>query len=476
MTTSSKRRWPPYRFLVKRLLHEFVVPTNRLLLLAAAGVVPLGTGYALGAGTAAFWGWNGLLLALGIADVAMLPRRRHMSVQRLMPERADLGQPFEVELELKCGEPRRLHVELADDLPLVFGGALIGVGDPDTDLDTDPDRARTPVLCGRMEAGRLRLRYETYGGERGTYHFAAVGVRYSGGLGLWKKQARLECPGDIRIYPDMSRVRGVLGSMQAALVLDGNRHSRRQRGGSEFESIRDYQQGDDVRHIHWQATARTAKLMTSVWQPERGKTVTLLLDCGRRTGTWLDGQTKLDRALEAALTLAAVALKQGDSVSLAAFSGSIKLAVPADKGLRHLHTLTEAVFDLRSEPAEANYGAVFSHVLQTQKKRSLLVLFSDMESYLHDRELAAYALRLRRSHSLLLLSLSDPLLHGWSRVMPDSSRTAYIRSAAAKFTADRRAYVQKMAGQGIPVLDVPADRLALSAVNAYLDLKAKDAL
>lgn len=476
MTTSSKRRWPPFRFLAKRLLHDFAVPTNRLLLLVAAGVVPLGIGYALGAGTAVFWGWNMLLLALSIVDAAMLPRRRHLAVQRRLPERADLRQPFEVELELTCRDPRRLRVEAADDLPITFSGALLGDAGGSGPDRSAPDRVRTPVLQGLMEAGRLILRYETSGGERGTYRFAAVGVRYYGGLGLWKKQMRVDYPGDIRIYPDMSRVRGVLGSMQETLLLEGSKRSRRQRGGSEFESIRDYQQGDDVRHIHWKASARTAKLMTSVWQPERGKTVTLLLDCGRTTGVELDGQTMLDRMLEAALTLAAVALKQGDHVSLTAFSSGIKTIVPADKGLRHLHELTEAVFDLRSDPVEAHYGAVFSHVLQAQKRRSLVVLFSDMESYLHDRELAAYALRLRRTHSLLLLSMNDPLLHGWSRIKPDNSRAAYVRSTAAKFMADRRAYVQKMAGQGIFVLDVPADRLALSAVNAYLDLKSKDAL
>ncbi|MFC0211266.1 DUF58 domain-containing protein [Paenibacillus chartarius] len=469
MTTSSKRRWPLFRFLADRLVHQFAAPTNRLLGLAAAGVVPLGIGYALGAGMAAFWGWNALLLALSIADLAMLPRRKDVQVRRTLPERADLQQPFTVGLEVSSSDLRPLHVELADDLPITFAGALHWR----KSFDEVPG---TPVHRIHLKQGKASVTYEAKGMERGSYALRYVWMRYWGGLGLWKRQTRIECLGGVRIYPDMSRVRGILGSMQSTLLLDGRKLARKPRSGSEFESIRDYQQGDDVRHIHWQATARTGKLMTSVRQPERGKTVTILLDCGRMMGAELEGQTKLDRTLEAALTLAAVALKQGDQVSLIAFSGSVLKAVPAGKGLPHLHDLTEAVFDLQHEPAEVNYGAGFAQVMQSQKKRSLLVLFSDMESYLHDRELPAYALRMRRSHSLLLLSLNDPLVHEWSRKRPDDTRTAFIRSAANHFEADRRSYVRRMSAQGVPVLDVPAGQLALSAVNAYLELKARDAL
>ncbi|UJF32578.1 hypothetical protein [Paenibacillus hexagrammi] len=110
------------------------------------------------------------------------------------------------------------------------------------------------------------------------------------------------------------------------------------------------------------------------------------------------------------------------------------------------------------------------------KKRSLVVLFSDMESYLYNKELLPYTHRLRRAHYVLMLSLSDPLLHEWARVQVETSREAYIQSVAHKFALDRHQYTAQMAGQGIPVMDVPADQLTLSAVNAYLELKSKDAL
>ncbi|UJF36466.1 DUF58 domain-containing protein [Paenibacillus hexagrammi] len=170
--------------------------------------------------------------------------------------------------------------------------------------------------------------------ERGRYEFKSIYLRYWGGLQLWKKQVKLELSDWVDIYPDLSQVRGVLGAVQNTLILDGHRIARKQTSGSEFHYIRDYVQGDDVRHLNWKASARAAKLMTNLFQPEKGKIVTILLDCGRQMGIELDGQIKLDRTLEAALTLAAVALKQGDQVALLAFSSRMKVYVPPGRGCR----------------------------------------------------------------------------------------------------------------------------------------------
>jgi uncharacterized protein (DUF58 family) len=141
-----------------------------------------------------------------------------------------------------------------------------------------------------------------------------------------------------------------------------------------------------------------------------------------------------------------------------------------------LQELTRAVYDLKSEFVESSYSTAFSHLLGFQKKRSLILLFSDMESFLQSQELLPYIGRLRKSNPLLLLSLQDPVLHEWGRVKAENSKAAFIQSLAHKFATDRNDYVHKMVGMSIPVLDVPSDQLTLSAVNAYLDLKARDAL
>ncbi|TXK80995.1 DUF58 domain-containing protein [Paenibacillus sp. N3.4] len=457
MTKSSKRRSAPFRFLDKLFLKDFILPTGRFITLVLIGVVLTLIGSLFGVSFPVFCSYNALLIVLSAIDLWLLPQRRVWTIRRILPDQADVRNNFEVTLELVTSEQHMVHVELMDDLPLTFSSVRHG-------------------LSGSFRGTAATYGYTTRALERGRYELKHVYLRYHGGIGFWKKQVLLEQADTIEIFPDLSQVREVLGAVQDALILEGHRLFKKQRSGSEFHYIRDYVQGDDIRHINWKASARTTKLMTNLYQPEKGKIVTLVLDCGRQMAVELEGQVKLDRTLEAALTLAAVALKQGDQVALIAYSSQIKVYVPPGKGLIHLQQLTRAVFDLKTDFVESNTQIAFSHVLRFLKKRSLIVLFSDMESYLYDEEIMPYVGRLRRGHHVLLLSLQDPLLHQWVRIRAEDSRQAYRQSIAHKFTTDRHAYATKMAGQGIPVMDVPADQLTLSAVNVYLDLKSRDRL
>ncbi|MDR6884569.1 DUF58 domain-containing protein [Bacillus sp. 3255] len=459
MTTSSKKRSALFRFLDKFVFQEFIVPTRRFILLVAVGAAVMVAAAFADAVMPVFWSCNALLIVLSGVDLALLPKRSAWRVRRSLPEQADVRSSVEIRLELEYAErgSANVEVELIDHLPAAF---------------------RTPngILSGTFRGMTAVYRYTAMAMERGRYDLEHIDLRYWGGLGLWKKQARLRSADVIEIYPDLSQVRGVLGAAQDTLILEGHRLFKKQRSGSEFHYIRDYVQGDDVRHINWQASARTTKLMTNLYQPEKGKIVTIVLDCGRQMAIELEGQVKLDRTLEAALTLAAVALKQGDQVALVAYSNQVKVYVPPGKGLAHLQAVTKAVFDLRTDFVESSPQVAFSHVLRFLRKRSLIALFSDMESYLHNEEMLPYVQRLRRSHHVLLLSLQDPLLHQWARIRAEDSRQAYLQSVAQRMATDRYGYVSEMAGRGIPVMDVPADRLTLSAVNAYLDLKARDRL
>jgi len=481
VTKSSKTRWPLFRYLGKRLFQDFIVPTQRLIILVSIGSLAIILGYILDIGLYVFWAYNCLLLLFSIVDLWLLPRRSEWSIERLLPERVDVRQQFEVQILLTTRQPQFVRIELMDDLPRSFAGSdrsysvksELALSDSSS-LPSPPTSTSTPT--GTFQGTNGTFSYVTRAEERGLYTFKQVFFRYYGGLGLWKKQLRIELPQEIRVFPDLSAVRGVLGSLQNALILDGNRVHRKIRSGSDFHYVRDYTEGDEPRYINWKASARTAKLMTNEYRPEKGKIVTLLLDCGRMMGIELDEQVKLDRCLESALALASVALKQGDQVCLLAFSNRVKVYVPPGRGIAHLHTLTEAVYDLKFDFVEPIYSVALAYLQRYLKKRSFIVLFSDMESYLYDKGLLPYMQRLRRGNPALLLSLGDPLLYDWVRIQAKDSHHAYIQSIAHQFTLDRLRYIHIMAGRGIPVLDVPADQLTLSVVNAYLDLKARDAL
>lgn len=456
MTTSSMKRSRPFRSLVNRLLDNGILPTRKLILLLAGGSVAAALGALAGLGYALFWLYNAFLLLASILDWRSMPRRGQVNVARILPEQTDIGRELTVSLVLENHSGQPVPYRLRDDLPFSF--------------------ERPPDVAGVLSAKREIVTYVTKGSERGLYTFSHLYLRCQGRLGLWEKQAKLAYEQHIKVYPDLSTVRGYLQSLQESLIVDGKKILLKTRSGTEFHAIREYVPDDDPRYINWSASARGRRLMTNEYRPEQGKVLTVLLDCGRMMGVELDGRTKLDLSMEAALTLAAVALRQGDQVALLAYSHEIKTYVPPGRGLGHLHTLIEAVYDLQSDFVESNPLLALEYLHRQQKRRSLMVLFSDMENYLLEDQLGAYLWRLRRSHLLLLLSLADPLLHDWSRTAASNSRIAYVKALAQRFQLDRKAFQQKMTGAGIQVLDIPADQLTLTVVNSYLEIKSREAL
>jgi uncharacterized protein (DUF58 family) len=437
-------------------VQNFILPTRRLICLVLLGTVFIAAGCIFDAGTLVMISYNGCLFICSIIDLLLLPKRDTLSATRQLPEAADAGQPFEVAVQIsnKSGQP--LSFSLTDDLPLSF------------------DEIK-PVE-GRVTGKSHTVVYNTAGRERGRYRLSFIYLRYWAHMGLWARQYRIRCEQEVKIYPDLSAIRGYLSSLQHNLILDGKRIHKKIKSGSDFHCIREYFPDDDPRLINWAASARACKIMSNVYQPERGKVVTILLDCGRMMGVELDRRVKLDRTIEAALTLAAVALRQGDQVSLLAFSNRVKACVLPGKGLPHLHAVLEAVYDLKSDLAESNYPLALEYIQRYQKKRSLLVLFSDMESYLFEDQLVPYLLRIRRIHLPLLLSLKDPQLFKWANTKAANSHLAYIKSLAVKFTLDRRGYAHNLGRMGIHLVDVPADQFTLAAVNFYLDVKSRDVL
>ncbi|MDY7221237.1 DUF58 domain-containing protein [Halalkalibacterium halodurans] len=434
-----------------------ILPTPRMAWIAMAGALLVAVGYAVGIGLWALLFVNlGLLVVSGI-ELALLPRRKELIFKRVLPARADMEQPFHVEIHGRSPKPLMVSWEIQDDVPQTF-------------------IAPKESMAGRWRGKTATIAYTTAGKERGNYPFSYLRIRLKGPFGLWMKQTKVFTEQEMKIFPDLSGVRGILASMQNQFMLEGKKVNRKERTGSELHAIREYIPDDDPRLINWKATARTGTLMTSEFRPERGKVVMLMLDCGRMMGIELNNRTKLDATIEAALSLAAVALKQGDKVGLIAFSNEIKAYVPPATGMKQLQVMTEAIYDLKSDFVEASYSFALQYLMKVQKKRSLIVLFSDMDNYMFDSGLRSLLLRMRRQHYLLLLGLRDDVLHEWTLIDTKKRRDAFNKSIAYKFTMDRQAATAHIRAAGIDAIDVPVGELAWNAVNRYLLVKSQDAL
>ena len=281
----------------------------------------------------------------------------------------------------------------------------------------------------------------------------------------------------MRVLPDLSAVEGYGTLAKRSTLLDAGLRRLRLRGvGSEFESLRDYQPGDAFRLVDWKATARRGHLMVTNYDVERSQNVVIALDCGRLMTPRIGTQRKFDYALTAGLSVARIAQAADDNVGLVAFAAKLLLSIPARRGAAHYRALAQAAFDLQPRFEEPDYETVFTQLRRTYARRSLIVLFTDIFDPVTSAAVLAALGSLVPRHLPLCVLMNDTAI---ARALDEEPRTvsgAY-RTAVAMTLADERAKaIAVLRSRGIIVVDVPADRLTVALLDAYLDVKARGLL
>jgi uncharacterized protein (DUF58 family) len=403
------------------------------------------------------YGWrtffilNSLLFLLSLLDFMILPRRKQMIGKRVVQEEVERGESFPVRFHLKNQSSAPIRFRLIDELPTSF--------------------LRPFPIGGEVGRGQEKvISYESTPQLRGDFELGLVFFRYQSLFGLWEKQMSFEQTNKISVIPDMSEVRGHLASLQKLLLHEGSKIRRSRIGGGEFAQIRNYVMGDDPRKINWRQTGKQAELMTNVYQPEHGKYITILIDCGRPMGVELTKVNRLERSVEAALTVAAVALRQGDYVSVIVFSNKVRAYIPAGKGMAHLKTIIQSIYGIQADSNESNYIQVFDYLERVQKRRSFIMLFSDLSPFLFEETSLFSIQRVKRRHIFLLLGLADPMINKWIKEEPVDTRTIMIKSAAQREVLRKNKELKRWSRLGIEMLEVPEEHLATKAVSRYIDV------
>ncbi len=324
---------------------------------------------------------------------------------------------------------------------------------------------------GRVQANSsIRMEYETYAPVRGLYKVGNLHVRYRSTLGLWEKQLSVPLEDSIKVIPDMTETKQYLEDAQKFLSYEGIKVRKHKSGVGEFSKIRSYVVGDDPRKINWRQTAKLQEVMTNEYEPEHGKYITILIDCGRMMGAELRQGNRLEKALEAALTVTAAALQKGDYVAVLAFSKKVKVYIPPGKGMSHLQTILQAIYHLEVDAVESNYGEVLHYLQLVQKKRSLLLLFSDIQSFLHEESALLYLKRLRQRHLFLMIGVEDEILRKRGKEAPLTYQQAMVKSMAQQQIMIKRHEKAKWEKQGLLMVEAREEKLATAAVSYYIDM------
>lgn len=312
--------------------------------------------------------------------------------------------------------------------------------------------------------------------RRGDRPATGVTVRTHGPLGLAGRQATLEVPGAVRSLPPFRSRRHLPSALARLRQLDGRSAVRTRGQGTEFDSLRDYVEGDDVRSIDWRATARRQHVVVRTWQPERDRRVVLVLDTSRTSAARVGDEPRLDAAMDSALLLAALAARAGDRVDLLAGDRVVRARVGggSDKGAL-LHRLVSALAPLEPVLLEADWRMLAGAITSTTRRRALVVLLTPLDPAAVEEGLLPVLPSLTAHHRVVVASVADPEL---SRLRQDLSGLEQVYDAAAAERTEqlRHRTAVGLAQLGVTVLDEAPEDLPVALVDHYLALKAQGLL
>ncbi|HEY8039783.1 MAG TPA: DUF58 domain-containing protein [Polyangiaceae bacterium] len=395
------------------------------------------------------------VLVLGFVVDLLFALGRRVDVDRQAAAIFSVGRPNLVTVHLRSRSGRTLRGTMADD-PLE---ACAAVGNP-----------------GAFELpshGTTSVRYEVIPSRRGPRRFGAVHVRYGSPLGLLARQERVDLPAGVDVYPDVHAARA-LELLRRQGRQDARLGSLRVRGGdTEFERLRPYQVGDEIRHVDWRASARRDDLTVRQFQAESNQNVVFALDVGRGMRGESGGLTSIDHALNAALLTADVALRGGDKAGLMIFDETPRRFVPPTGGRAGGRKLTRAVYALEAGLAATDYRSAMMFLRAQVRARSLFVVFTNLLDPRSAKELASSVKSLLPRHLPLCVLLRDTDVEALAVAPVDRVDDLYVRAAAAETLAWRDGLIRGLRNAGVLVLDAKPGELTPELVKGYLDVKAR---
>ena len=339
--------------------------------------------------------------------------------------------------------------------------------------DHHPASVEAEGLPRRVELKRgewSEVAYQVRPVARGEAHFEAAEARLFSPLGLWQISRRTGARSPVRVYPNFRALaKYTLLATDNRLSQIGVLQVRRRGEGMEFHQLREYRQGDPQRAIDWKATARTQRLIAREYEEEKDQRVLLVIDCGRRMAAKDDELSHFDHALNSALLLAHVALRQGDAVGMMTMGGVSRYSEPR-KSVAAVNAILNRVYDIEPTLAVPDYHLAARDVMKNLRRRSLVILLTNLRD--EDDETLLPALKLLRTrHLVVLASLRESIISRALSARVDSFDRAVTHAAAADYLAQRERAFRRIGAAGAVCLDVEPERLAISLVNRYLELK-----
>ncbi|MDQ1512594.1 MAG: hypothetical protein QOC59_436 [Microbacteriaceae bacterium] len=439
-----------------------MVITGRVPLLLLIGAVPVIVLGRFGAPSAvsALLGWISLVVLLVVLDLVLAASPRRVRIERTLPDAVRLGEPVGATLLLTNSGGRRIH------------GVVRDAWQPST--GASPTRWPLDLPAGERRAFPTTLT-PVRRGERRAEH---VTVRSLGPLRVAGRQATLLAPGAVRVLPPFNSRRHLPSRLARLRELDGRTLLQVRGQGTEFDSLREYVRGDDVRSIDWRATARSPalpgagqRLMVRTWRPERDRRVVLVVDSGRTAAARIADEPRLDTAFESSLLLTALATRAGDRVDLLVWDRRIRARVHNASHSEVLHRMVEAMAPIEPELLETDWTSVPAQVRALTSQRALVVLLTSLEGAGSARGLLTMLPQLTARHMVVVASVTDPHVVAMTKDRADRD-AVYLAAAAERSLLETARLAAAVRRLGAEVVTAPPADLPPALADRYLALKA----
>jgi uncharacterized protein (DUF58 family) len=401
--------------------------------------------------------WDACAIIAWAIDLARLPQPERLVVERSWDGAVSLSNNTQVTLEVRNQSRSYVSCQLIDDVPRSM-------------INTPPT---LEINARANDSGSAT--YTVRPLERGDVTLGAVYLRYQSGSHFAERWARAELKQTVRVFPDLEDAKRQNIYLSRARQIELERRLIRQRGvGREFESLREYQQGDEFRNICWTATARRGKHVTKLFQVERSQAVWIVMDAGRLLRARVGELSKLDLSVNAALSLAQIALYSGDRTGLLVYGRNIQQRVGLGRGLSHMRAIMESLASVHEEVAEADHLRAASVLMQLQKQRALIIWITDLADTSMTPEVIESASRILAKHLLLFTVIAQTDLNELAARTPENVDDMYEIAAAQEMVHRRETLIGKVRNKGAMALEIAPSKLTATLVNQYLEVKERN--
>jgi uncharacterized protein (DUF58 family) len=396
-------------------------------------------------------------VALTIFEFIMLFRIRDgITVDRLVPNRLSNGDENVITLSIFNNYAFNCRLEIIDELPPQFQ-----IRDFSIRLGIDSGKA-------------IKKNYTLRPTERGVYNFGFTICYASTTIGLVLRKYELNEETEVKVYPSFIQMRKFeLYAISNRLTDIGIKKIRRIGHTMEFDQIRDYVRGDDVRSINWKATARANSLMINQYQDEKSQQVVNVIDMGRVMKMPFDGLHLLDYAINTSLVISNIALLKEDKAGLVTFSNNKSVVVKPEKKRTHIQRIQETLYNLETDFLESDYEKLLISLRAHVRQRSLVLLYTNFENYSSMERQLPFLQRIAKDHLLVTVFFENTELSTLLEMSPSKVGEIYTKTIAEQFNYEKKQIVKALNQRGIHTILTPPKELSVNAINKYLELKAR---